>query len=699
MAMMAKMRSLAPAFILTVGVLFVLFMVISDSNVMQALGGPTNDVGSINGDAITYKDFQAAVDQQREARKQNGQDVQDEEMDQFRDQVWDYVVSQRLIEQEVGKMGITVSDDEIRDIILGDNPPQFLKQNFIDSAGNFNRQQYESALFDPQNEKVLISAEESVRQYRINEKLQSMILASINVTQDEVLRKFKSQNSYVNSAEYALISTNIFPDSSINVTDEDMKNYYEDNIDKYTVKEQRKLDFVLFNNQPSAKDSEIVYKDLNNVKTNFGEEDDTTDFKYYVNIYSSQPYSVDTITFASLSPQAIDLFQSAKIGDVIGPVQAPGGVALYHLLGETNSNTELVRASHILIKSNNPSEDEKSLAEANKIYNELIAGGDFEKIAMEKSQDPGSARLGGDLGWFGKGRMVKEFETAAFSGKVGEVQKPVKSNFGYHIIKVTGKSNKKYAVEKIFNPIKESATTRDERYNAAKDFSYLADKNGFDSEVKLGNYQVLSSGYFTSDAPSIPGIGANARLVSFAFDNGLNSVSEVFKIQQGYIVAKVSEIKENGLTPFDEIKDQIKPLALKELKLKKTKALAEDLKAKLNGNIRKISELDSRIPVKTVGRFNSETSIPGLGKNYAFIEAALNADTSKITGPVESAGGCFLIKVNSISPFDSSAYSVQSSTLRNNILQQKKRIVVSQWLEELKAKADIIDNRYKFYGY
>ena len=134
MAMMAKMRSLAPAFILTVGVLFVLFMVISDSNVMQALGGPSNDVGSVNGEPISYKDFQAAIDQQREARKQQGQDVDDENLDQFRDQVWDFVVSQRLIEQEVKKMGISVSNDEIRDIILGDNPPAFLKQNFVDSV-------------------------------------------------------------------------------------------------------------------------------------------------------------------------------------------------------------------------------------------------------------------------------------------------------------------------------------------------------------------------------------------------------------------------------------------------------------------------------------------------------------------------------------------------------------------------------------
>ena len=194
MAMMAKMRSLAPAFIITVGVLFVLFMVISDSNVMEALGGRTNTIGSVNGSEISYQEFQAALDQQRELQRQSGQEIDEDMVDQFRDQVWDFVVTQRLIEEQVNKLNIVVTDQEVRDIILGEDPPAFLKESFIDSAGNFNRELYENALFDPRNAEALIGAEASVRQFRLNEKLQTMILASVNVTEDEVLRKFKDQN-------------------------------------------------------------------------------------------------------------------------------------------------------------------------------------------------------------------------------------------------------------------------------------------------------------------------------------------------------------------------------------------------------------------------------------------------------------------------------------------------------------------------
>jgi parvulin-like peptidyl-prolyl isomerase len=621
MAMMAKMRSLAPAFIITVGVLFVLFMVISDSNVMEALGGRTSNVGSVNGSDISYQEFQAAMDQQRELQRQSGQEIDEDLIDQFRDQVWDFVVTQRIIEEQVNKLNIVVTDEEVREIILGEDPPAFLKQSFIDSAGDFNRELYENALFDPRNAQALIGAEESVRQYRLNEKLQTMILASVSVTEDEVLRKFKDQNVYVNDVEYVLISTGLFPDSTSQVTDEDIRRYYEENIERYKVNEQRKVKFLLFDNQPSRRDSELVFKDLEYVKSNF-EEEDTADFKHYIDIYSTVPYSKDTLALSSFNSDGVSLIKNANVGDIVGPISAPEGAVLYQLLGIVKTNEETARASHILI---NQSTEDTNLVEANRIYDELIAGADFEEMAKIESGDPGSGARGGDLGWFGKGAMVKEFESAVFSGKVGEIQKPVKSTFGYHIIKVVDRSNNKYIVEKIVNPIKQSATTRDERFNSAQDLAYLADKNGFDKEANLLDYNVQESGLFSADANSIPGIGINKRLVQFAFDNSLNSVSEVYRVQQGFIVAKVSEIKEGGIRPLDEVKDQIKPNSVREKKFENAKTLAEDVRTKVNGDLKTVNQVDNRLSVKNTGRFNAESSIPGLGKNYAFIETALHS--------------------------------------------------------------------------
>jgi len=147
------------------------------------------------------------------------------------------------------------------------------------------------------------------------------------------------------------------------------------------------------------------------------------------------------------------------------------------------------------------------------------------------------------------------------------------------------------------------------------------------------------------------------------------------------------------------VKEQLKPNALREKKFEKAKLLADDLRSKLKGDLKKISELDSRLIANNTGRFNSETSIPVVGRIHPFIQNALYSDPNKILDPVKVGTGYYLIKVISNSPFDSTAYSMQSSTIRNNLLQQKKRVVVSQWLTDLKEKADIVDNRYLFYGY
>src|SRR4030066_1546816 len=411
MGMMAKMRSLAPAFIITVGALFVLFMVISDSNVLEALGGRSNDVGSVKGISISYQEYQLAVERQRESQKQQtGNDVPEEQFDQFRDQVWETLVTEKLIEQEVQRLGITVSNQEIKDIILGDDPPAFLKQNFIDSLGRFNREMYEEAIFNPQNEQILLQAEEIVKQTRYREKLQSLLEAGITISKDEIRRKFIEQNIFMD-AQYALFANALFPDSVLKITEQDLRNYYEANPDKFKINAQRKLSFVFFRNEPSNADSMMVMKNLENVKRMA--ENDTSDFKYFVDIYSEAPYSVDTLTISGLSNEAIKAFKDAKQGSIVGPVPSTrGGYELYHLLNVIPSSDKSIRASHILVSQ--MGDDAANLSEANRIYQELKNGADFSQTAQKYSKDGGSAKNGGDLGWFGKGMWVKEFKTLAF---------------------------------------------------------------------------------------------------------------------------------------------------------------------------------------------------------------------------------------------------------------------------------------------
>jgi peptidyl-prolyl cis-trans isomerase D len=695
MAMMAKMRSLAPAFIITVGALFVLFMIISDSNVLEGLGARTNNLGSVNGEDITYTEFSNYFDQQIQAQKnQLGRELTEEEIEQIREQSWETMVTQKLIAEQIDEMNIVVTDEEIKEAILGDNPPDFLKQNFIDSTGQFNRALYDQALLDPRNREPVLQAEEIVRQTRLSEKLQSMISASVTVSEQEVKQRFMDQNMRM-SAQYALVDINKIPDSEVEATDSDLKDYFNKNISNYTIKPQRKLKYVIFPTSPSADDTANVIRALENVAANL--KRDTASFSYYVDIYSSEPLSQDTVSVGDLSSEGAEQLMNAQPGTVVGPVPSSSGYALYNLVKRVPSSEPVANVSHILI--NQFGTDEKNLEQANQIYERAVKGEDFSKLASQYSTDPGSAAKGGDLGWFGRGAMVPEFEKASFEGKVGIVQKPVKSSYGYHIILVKGRTTDKFVVEKIVNNVETSATTKEAMSNAARDFEYLADKNGFEKEAELMKYNVQETAPFVEESFSIPGIGVNKNLLSFAFSSDVDDVSPVHRIPNGYVVAKVSEVIKEGAQEFDKIKDQLKPAVIREKKMEKAKTIAADLSKKVGNDLSKASELNPYVIVDTSGSFTAAGSIKGIGRDYAFAAKAQVLDLNKVSEPIKGSRGYFLIKVTERTPFDQTVYDMQKDGMRESLLQEKRSSFFSQWLVNLRKEADVVDNRHMFYGY
>jgi len=688
------MRSLAPWFIIAVGGLFVLFMVLSDSKLADIVTTRSNNVGSINGQEISYQEFSNLVEQYRANQvSQSGQEIPEAQMDFFRDQVWDNLVSQKLISEKIKELGIIVTDDEIINTIKGPNPPQIITQYFIDSTGKFNRAAYDQAILDPNNKDAMLQTEELVRQQLIQQKLSSFLNSSVIVSDAEVRRKFVEQNVKM-TADYVLVDANTMSDSSVTVTEDEMSRYYKENNKDFKVDAQRKIKYVLFSNAPTRDDSSAIERNLAAIVEKLG--GDTSTFKTYIEIYSDQPYSLDTASLSLLPKEVSSLIADSDPGSIIGPVVTNEGYVVYKLNKIINSDEKLVRASHILIKSGT---DENAAKEKiDEIYKDLMAGADFADVAKEKSED-GSAAAGGDLGWFGEGQMVKEFENASFGGRIGNIQKPIKTQFGYHIIKVTGKSNKKYVVEKIVNEIRASATTIDRSYDNANDFSYIADKNDFESEAELLEYEIKETPQFKEETKVIPGLGASNALLRFAFDSDLNDVSSPFKVPAGYVVVKVSEIIKEGKKPFEEVSATVKSKLLREKKLDRSVKIAGEIKAKAsaNGDLSIAKAVYDKARVSTASNFTAAGTIPGVGRDFAFAQAALEAELNKITDPVRANRGAYLLKVTERSEIDSTLYSIQKNSLRDNLLNQKKSRVFADWIATLKDKADIEDNRYMFY--
>jgi len=694
MGMMARMRSLAPWFILLVGGLFVLFMIISDSKVLDFIGQKrTQNVGSVDGEEITYQEYNSLVERARKNQEQQtGQTIDESQMDYFRDQVWEALVTQKLIDKKIEEYGIVVSDEEVNNAIMGPNPPAFLRQQFVDSTGNFNRQLYERTILDPKNKDIMVAVEEQIRQQLIQEKLQNYITASITVGDSEVKDKFVMQNIKMKS-DYVMIDPYGIG-GEFKASDEEAKAYYEKHIDDYQIEESRKLKYVLFRRQATSEDSLSILNNL--VAVIKKAKNDTAAFKNYIDIYSEKPYSKDTVGISQIPAEAQSLVAGAQVGSIVGPVASNEGYLVYKVVGKSKAKSDFVRASHILIKkTGNDAADEKRI---NDIYKEVTSGADFAKVAKQKSED-GSSSKGGDLGWFGKGQMIKEFETACYSGSIGVIQKPVKTQFGWHIIKVTGKSSDNYVVERIVNKIQPSATSLDKLYQDAQDFNYIANDNDFESEAKLLKYSVIETPPFSKDAQAIPGIGVSSFLVKWAFDNSKGEISDVNKVAAGYVVAMVSDEIKAGAKPFDEVKEVVRNGAVREKRFAKAMAIAKDIRSKLGdaGDKNLAKTIYANAKVDTTTEYTTAGVISSIGREFAFTEYSSKADLNKWSQPVKGNIGVYLINVKNRTKFDKSAFELQKSALRNEILQQKKTRYMNQWVQQVKKEADIVDNRNVFF--
>lgn len=693
MGMMARMRSLAPWFIITVGGLFVIFMIFSDTRMGGLFGSNEPVIGSVDGEDIKYTEFNQAFDNYvKQQEYQTGRKFEEDQLDYLREQMWNQVVSQKIMELKIKEYGITVSDDEVREVFLGANPPAYLTQSFIDSTGKFDRPAYERALKDPQAKEQVIYFENLIKQQLIQEKLQRFVTASVNVSEGEIRRLYEDQNIKLR-ADYVLFDINNVPDAEIKVTDEDLRNYYNKHMSDFKMDATRKIKYVLFNRRATSQDSARIKEGL---EKNIAQmKNDTASIKNIVGAYSDLPYSKDTLNVISLPADAKNLLVAAKPNTFVGPVAGPEGYTVYHMVAKVAGKEPVVKASHILIRTG--SDEKAAKAKADDIYNQLQKGANFAELAKKYSEDPGSASNGGDAGWGQKGTWVTEFWDAASKGAVGAIQKPVKSSFGYHIIKTTDRSSDRFVVEKIVKKIAPSTATLAKITRQANDLIKLSRDSDFSKEAENLKLTVQETPAFAEKAGYISPLGYHPSMIQWAFNSSVGEVSHIFKTPTGYVVAQVSADIKAGVKPFEDVKESVRINVVKEKKLEKMMAAAADVRNKLgNNDISAVSSINPSLKADTTTEF-SGLMFPNVGRDYAFIHYCQTGELNKVSQPVKGLRGAYIIKPTFRTQVNEQDYAAQRNAIRDRLLQQKKNQSFNQWLANAREQVKIVDERYLFF--
>lgn len=699
MPLMTDIRNNLSKLFAVLAVFFIAYMVLDwgmDLTGRKGRQGNMEIVGEVDGKEIDYRNFSEAVRKTLESQKrQSGADADDETERQVRSQVWNQMVDQILFEREIQKLGIKVTDQEIIDWVQGPNPPEMLVNQFKDSTGTFRRDAYYAAMRDPQNRQAWVQVEELLRQQRLQDKLQSLLLASVRVSESDIRQRYIDKNESMD-AEFALFDVNrMVPDSQITITDDDLKEYYNSHQEEFAVKASRKMKYVAFRQTPSADDSAAVVNDLNHVREQIKSG---MAFNDLAKTYSDNPVTEAFFKHGEMSKVKDDAVFSAKKSDVVGPLADADGYHLIEIIDERQGKTEFVRASHILLNLVSGPDSVKVIQKAKDLLRQARSGADFAELARKNSQEFGAANSGGDLGWVSKGGWVKAFEDAAFKARVGEVVGPVRTPFGWHIIKVTGKDKREVKIADLIMKIKASNKTVEDAFNRAQDFSILSKDEGFEKSAELSHYEILETPSF-SKGSFVPGIGINDAVMSFAFSKNLGSISDPTSITNGVGVFKISEVREDGVRPFADAKTAIRIPVLREKKLAKIKDAVDKFYVALSpgSDLLVAAGQVPNVTVMRTGPFTPTTAVNGVGRDPKFVGEALALNAGENSKPFDGNRGYYIIKLITKTPFDTARYAAEHNTLRDQILQEKKSKLIQDWLTALRAKADIVDEREKFY--
>jgi parvulin-like peptidyl-prolyl isomerase len=700
MPLMTQIRNNLTKAFAVFAVFFIVYIVLDwgmDITGRRHQQGGRDYVGMVNGTKIVYSEFSALLKQQSDAyRKQSGAEPDDETERQLRTQVWNTMVQQTLIEHELERLNITVTDDEVREIILGPNPPQMIANQFIDSTGKFNRTAYDQAMQNPQNRQILIQVEGEVRRQRRLEKLQSLLFASSRVSDPEIRQRFEDR-SVAMDAEYVLFDPNaLIPDSLVQINDDDLRKHYNASQEEFKVRPARKLKYVLFSTAPTGDDTAAVVTEMNRT---LDQVKSGSDFVDLAKTYSENPVNDTTfVKHGDLSRQLEGPVFSAKKGDVVGPIGDYAGMHLVKVLAERKGSTEFVRASHILLNLVAGPDSVAKIQKAKDILRRVRSGENFAKLATEFSEDYGSKPTGGDLGWTGKGGWVKPFEQAAFGARVGEIVGPIRSQFGWHIIKVTGRDNRELRIAALTMKVKMSSQSSDAATQRAQDFAYLSKEEGFEKAAETSSYAVRETPEFVKSSV-IPGIGVNDAAMNFAFTKKLDALSEPIAVTGGLAIFKITGVREESVRPFDEVKPTLRSQVLREKKMQKLKEQVDSFYKTL-GPTTDFAAAARTLPGALVQKTNSfkATDAPqGVGRDYAFIGQAVSLKPGEVSKPFEGTRGYYVLKMLSKTAFDSTQFAGEKNTLRDQILQEKRNRMFSDWMTALKDKATIDDQREKFF--
>lgn len=694
MALLEKIRVKMGAFITVLIAVALLSFVIDPSTLQSAMSmfSSKYDVGEIAGEGISYQDYQQKVDYFSQVYQMtNGSSSDERTQDLINNTAWQNEITERVLIPAVEAAGVTLGEEELYDLTQGANISPVLLQDpsFADENGQFSRErvaQLVQAIGQDQSGQLAMYwnfIEDNIVKSQKVSKYLSLLEQSMFMSPVELNRAIAENNTSYN-VDFVVKPYGFSVDSSIVVSDSEVKEYYEKNRNSFKQVESRDLEYVVFEVVPSAEDIELAQQDMEKLYNEFVTESNAKNFLARNSDKPFNPYFYKEGDLKTIAVELEDFAAKAKVGDVLPPFQQENTFIAAKVV-DIKQMPDSVFVKHILLQGENEAKADSLLAVAKK--------GNFAQLAEQYSADknPNVAEAG-DLGWMTQQYMIPGMESV-LDAKKGDVF-TLKTTYGTHIVKVTDstKPMKKMQVAILVKEAVASKTTYSDYYAKANDIATrsegsLEKMNAAAKEMGVSVYPALR---VLPGARTLANYEHTREISRWANENEVGTVSPIITVDNKYFfVVGLKAVHPEGYAPYAEIAPTIKSYLMMQ---KKGEKVAAETKAQIEGvtTIEGVAEkLGTTVSSQSGIAFSSLTSQQ---LDPKFIGAIAGAEENTLTGPVVGEIGVyyFTIKGKETGAF----YTEDDAKERNRQIFTAVENVVPVILLE---NAGVKDQRYKFF--
>lgn len=674
-------------------------------------GGMSDTIAKVNGKKISYTEYENLIQQkEQEIKMQNPNfSMNDMVRAQLRDQVWDDIINQEMLNNLYKNLGINVSEAEINELTMGANPDPMIRQALSNpQTGEYNPQEAAQVIQqiknDPQQQAAWDGLVNEVRERRYLSKLNALVAGSI-YTPTKIAEKEVKVNHNIASGEVVVLPYSLVADSEVSVTDEDLKNFIQKNKALFTNKEEyRSVQYVSFETIPSSADTNKALERAEEIKTELEatESDKLNDFLALYSSTSSVPYTYFTeeqITTLELGEE----IWAAATNEVYGPYFEDDQVWVTKTTEKVSMPAD-VEAQQIFVASSIQGNEVMSMTDAKQKLDSAIAlingGQSFAEIAQATSDD-NLADMGGLHTFTPQDRIYlqDDYAQVLYHSPVG-TKRIIEVNDeqlkGYYYVEILEKSAEVESYHKIafinqaFNADK---NTISEIYNQASKFSQqVLDGRSFEEVAQEMGVIVQDARGIRVHSQLIPGLGASSELGNWVKSAKVGETSAIVDVNQQFVIAKLSEIQPKGLmTVNDANRAMIEAEAIKEKK-------AEKLMATYNSaaNLAAISEQSNQPIIEFENLGFNQMFIEGIGQEPKAIGYLSNAShAQKLSKGIAGNNGVIYIHVNDMQQSANPNMTVESVKMRNNQIAGQNAMQVI--IDQLNKKANVKDLRHKIY--